>query len=132
MVRGFEVDFTQACNLHDAGYSGAIVRDPLRGGIKDFRRWSRLRVDTKFLADLRFLCERSIPRTKSIALANCRKSGGNLSFGAETRYNVVRCFGNKFFDANLARPGRQETGTRENDRVPWRSRNCRFKDVEDG
>lgn len=130
-VRGFEVDFTEACNLHDAGYAGAIVRDKLRGGIKDFRGWSRLQVDKKFLADLRLLCERQIPRAKSIALANCRASGGNLSFGAETRYNVVRCFGYKLFDADLGRPGLQTTGPRKNDRVSTLSRNCRFKDVRD-
>lgn len=125
-VRGFTVDFEDACNLHDAGYAGAVVKDKLRGGIKDFRRWTRLQVDQKFLADMRLLCEQEIPRSKSIALANCRSTGGNFSIGAESRYNFVRCWGDRFFDADLSRPGTQRTGLRANDRIPSTSRECRF------
>jgi len=55
------VSFADACNLHDTGYSGAIVVDKIRGGIKDFRTWTRKQVDAKFHADMRFLCRQQIP-----------------------------------------------------------------------
>jgi hypothetical protein len=129
-IRGFTVDFMAACNLHDAGYAGAVVRDRIRGGIKDFRRWTRLQVDRKFLADMRLLCEQQIPKSKKVALANCRGSGGNFSVGAESRYNVVRCLGDRLFDADPSRAGTQRTGPRVNDRLPRTSRECRFKSVE--
>ena len=129
-VRGFTVDFVAACNLHDAGYAGAVVRDRLRGGIKDFRLWTRHQVDKKFLADMRLLCERHIPKSKQIARANCRGSGGNFSVGAESRYNVVRCLGDRFYDADLSRPGTQRTGPRGNDVLPRTAKECRFAKVK--
>lgn len=112
LLQPFTVSFLDACDLHDAGYAGAVVRDKLRGGIKDFRRWTRKRVDDKFLADMRLLCERAIPATERIALENCRSTGGNASVGAESRYNVVRRHGHRFFDADLSRPGTQRQGPR--------------------
>lgn len=115
LARSHSVAFTDACNLHDAGYAGAVVRDKLRGGIKDFRRWSRRQVDKKFLADMRFLCERQIPKSAVYALRNCRGTGGNVSFGAESRHNFVRSQGYRFFDADLTQPGAQRTGSRAND-----------------
>src|SRR5206468_3066353 len=59
-ARPFTVDFRAACDLHDAGYAGAVVKDKLRGGIKDFRGWTRKQVDEKFLADMRMLCRQQI------------------------------------------------------------------------
>ena len=114
LATSYSVSFADACNLHDAGYSGAVVRDKIRGGIKDFRRWTRRQIDEKFLADMRALCERQIPATAAIALSNCKSTGGNLSVGAESRYNFVRRFGYLFFDADPSRPGVQRTGPRAN------------------
>lgn len=114
LAKSYTVDFKAACDLHDAGYSGAIVRDRLRGGIKDFRKWTRKQVDDKFLADMRLLCRRAIPASATVALTNCLARGGNLSFGAESRFNFVRKWGHLFFDADLSTPGTQRTGPRAN------------------
>ena len=126
-ARSYTVDFSAACNLHDAGYAGAIVRDGLRGGgIKDFRGWSRQLVDDKFLADMRLLCARAIPASATYALRNCRSSGGNVSVAALSRFNFVRCWGSSFFDADPWSPGRQATGPRQNEVVSTFSGYCRF------
>ena len=116
LARTYTVNFVDACNLHDAGYSGAVVKDKLNGGrIVDFRTWSRKQVDEKFLADMRWLCTRQIPATARTALKNCKARGGNASFGAESRYNFVRRWGYLFFDADPNEPGTQRTGPRAND-----------------
>ena len=114
LAKSYTVSFKDACDLHDAGYSGAIVADKLRGGIKDFRKWTRKQVDDKFLADMRFLCRQAIPPTAAVALKNCQGRGGNLSFGAESRFNFVRKWGYLFFDADLSQAGTQRTGPRSN------------------
>src|SRR5205823_4337078 len=111
------------CDLHDAGYAGAVVRDRLHGGrVVDFRGWTRKQVDEKFLADMQSLCKRYIPASAPTALANCMSTGGNVSVGAKSRYNFVRCWGNRFFDADP----RSGTGPRENDKVSTLSRYCFF------
>ena len=114
LARRYKVNFVQACNLHDAGYSGAVVRDPINGGVVDFRNWSRQQVDKKFLDDMRLLCRRHIPARAAIALRNCLGRGGNASFGAESRFNFVRRWGKHFFDADPTQPGAQRTGLRAN------------------
>lgn len=114
MAHQWSVSFKAACDLHDAGYAGAVVRDKLRGGIKDFRRWTRKQVDDKFLADMRFLCEQQIAKGERIVLDKCRGHGGNASIGAESRYDFVRKHGDDYFDADLDRPGTQKTGPRAN------------------
>ncbi len=108
------VSFEDACNLHDAGYAGAIVYDKINGVVKDYRTWSRAQVDKEFLDNMRKLCERQIPAAAKIALANCKSRGGNVSFGAETRFNLVRKYGGAYFDADLSQPGVQSTGPRAN------------------
>lgn len=113
-AHAWSVSFKDACDLHDAGYAGAVVRDKLRGGIKDFRRWTRKQVDDKFLADMRFLCEQQIAKNESIVLEKCRGFGGNASIGAESRYDFVRKHGSDYFDADLGQPGTQKTGPRAN------------------
>jgi hypothetical protein len=113
-ARTYPVNFVQACNLHDAGYAGAVVRDAINGGIVDFRRWTRKQVDDKFLDDMRILCTRQIPAKAKLALANCRGRGGKFSFGAESRYNFVRFWGDEFFDADTTQDGTQEEGDRLN------------------
>ncbi len=112
----YTVRFVDACNLHDAGYGGHTVADRLRGGVKDFRTWTRRQVDEKFLADMRLLCRKQIPASAKIALASCLGAGSvtPVSIGALARYQFVRTFGDNFFDANLRKPGTQTTGPRDN------------------
>jgi len=118
LAKAYRVNFREACNLHDAGYSGAIVKDKLHGGrIIDFRSWSRAAVDAKFVRDMRLLCRRAIPARARVALRNCNGRGGNFSVGAESRFNFVRSWGHRFFDADLTLPGTQRTGPRTNDVV---------------
>ena len=94
----YEVNFREACNLHDAGYSGAKVRDVVNGGkVVDFLDWSRLEVDDKFLADMLTLCRRKISALAPSALADCRGTGGKTSLGARSRYNFVRDAGGLFY-----------------------------------
>lgn len=93
------VNFRQACNMHDAGYSGAKVYDPFSGKVLDLFGWSQKRIDDKFLADMRTLCERRIPASAPVALADCKARGGKTSWGAKTRYNFVRSFGHRFYRA---------------------------------
>ncbi len=97
-AKSYTVNFREACKLHDAGYSGARVRDALHGGVVvDFFTWTRTAVDDKFLADMIMICERAIPASAATALANCKATGGNASFGARSRYNFVRRFGGLFW-----------------------------------
>ena len=115
LAKAYRVNFRDACNLHDAGYSGAIVKDKLHAGkIVDFRGWSRAAVDDKFLRDMQLLCRRAIPAKAKVARRNCQGRGGHGSFGAESRFNFVRTWGHRFFDADLAQPGTQRTGPRTN------------------
>lgn len=114
LAHSYTVNFKDACDLHDAGYSGAIVRDKINGGTVDFRTWSRKRVDEKFLADMRVLCRKQIPVRAQTALKNCMATGGNASFGALSRYHFVRRWGHLFFDADPYQEGTQGTGLRAN------------------
>lgn len=93
----YTINFREACKLHDAGYSGAKVRDVLHGSkIVDFFTWTRLEVDEKFLNDMLLLC-RQISALAPGALSDCRGTGGKTSFGARTRYNFVRDAGDLFY-----------------------------------
>jgi hypothetical protein len=114
LAKSYTVNFKAACDLHDAGYGGHTVADAINGGTIDYHGWSRARVDTKFLADMRRLCGRAIPAAAKTALTNCRARGGNASFGAATLYNFVHKHGWRFFDADLTKPGIQRTGHRNN------------------
>ena len=94
----YAVNFREACKLHDAGYSGAKVRDALHGGaVVDFFTWTKARVDKKFLEDMILICERTIPASAATALANCKATGGNFSVGARSRFNFVDRFGSLFW-----------------------------------
>lgn len=94
----YVVNFREACNLHDAGYSGAKVADPFSGGaVVDFLTWNQRRVDAKFLADMRSICDSVIPAEAVQAREDCRGDGGPDAFGAQTRYDFVRRFGWNFF-----------------------------------
>jgi hypothetical protein len=113
--QAFTVSFKDACDLHDAGYRGAVVRDKLHGVVRNFRAWSRQRVDAKLQADLRLLCRRAIPASATAALASCTARGTDTASGASARYAFVRSEGAAFFDANPTAPGVQLSGSRAND-----------------
>jgi hypothetical protein len=94
------VDFTTACDLHDAGYSGALVWDGINGHFIDFSDpyWTKERVDEKFKLDLQRLCFKKFPDDPrwEKALHQCLTSdtlvkGG--TWGAMSWYRVVRDFG---------------------------------------
>jgi hypothetical protein len=96
----YVVNFRMACNLHDAGYSGAKVHDPLNKVTIDFfLGWSQERVDNKFLDDMRKLCRAQIPASAPGALADCLGNGGKTSLGAKSRYDFVRFRGHKYYRA---------------------------------
>lgn len=114
LADSFIVVWTAACNLHDAGYDGAIVRDTINGGVINYRGWSRKEVDDKFLDDLRLLCRQRISVKRATALSRCLGRGGPASFGAEYMYEIVRDHGEANFDADPSRPGTQRTGPRTN------------------
>ena len=63
---------------------------------------------------MRILCNRQIPATARVARAKCRGRGGQDAFGAESRYNFVRSWGDNFFDADTTQDGTQEEGDRLN------------------
>jgi hypothetical protein len=112
--RGYVVSFEAACDNHDAGYSGGIIYDRLRGGVKDFRNWSRRQIDDKFLDDMRFICRKTISAQLEQVLWLCLNSSSYLAPGSFTYYNEVRKSGSRFFDADPEKPGLQSVGTRPN------------------
>jgi hypothetical protein len=115
LAKSYPVNFVEACNVHDAAYGGYTVHDVLNDDVvRDFRTWSRPQVDRKFLKDMRKICLTKIPESATVARENCMGRGGNASFGAESLYNFVHKFGFHFFDADLTRPGPQQTGHRPN------------------
>ena len=88
----YHVNFREACKQHDAGYSGAKVRDmALNGGkVIDYYTWTKTAIDNKFLVDMRKICNDQIPKTATVALTNCKQNGGfHLVSGAKSRYNIV-------------------------------------------
>jgi hypothetical protein len=119
LAKSYTVNFREACKLHDAGYSGAKVRDALHAGkVVDFFTWTKKEVDDKFYEDMVLICERSIPASAAVALANCKATGGNGSFGAKSRYNFVNRFGGLFWND---RPNLRGQWTLKGDAVaaPW-------------
>ncbi len=103
----FVVNFRPACDMHDAGYDGGIVFDPINGGVVDTRGLSRRTIDDRFYADLMTSCNRQIGWNAPAARAQC--------YGiAATYYFAVRAAGGPRFDADPAVPGTQQFGTRPN------------------
>ncbi len=92
------VNFRLACNVHDAGYSGVLVRNPLHLNKEvDFSRWSREELDKLFLFNLKKMCREQLQgspllRTKCYARVH-------------TYYAFVRLVGEKYFNANPITPG---------------------------
>jgi hypothetical protein len=61
--RKLKVDFADACDLHDAAYSGALVWDRINGQFVDFSDpyWTKDRINDKFKLDLQRMCFRNFP-----------------------------------------------------------------------
>jgi hypothetical protein len=96
--RKIRVDFTEACNLHDAAYSGALVWDSINGGFVDFSnpRWTKAAINEKFKHDLQRLCFRAFPNAAAMgaekALLTCLTSRDVRKFatwGALSFYDIV-------------------------------------------
>jgi hypothetical protein len=85
--RKITVDFTEACNLHDAAYSGALVWDGINGAFVDFSepRWTKAAINEKFKHDLQRLCFRAFPDAAGTgaenALLTCLTSRDVRKFG---------------------------------------------------
>lgn len=103
----YVVNFRDACDLHDAGYWGAEVADPVNGGYVDYFGWSKEQIDSKFLVDMQILCRRQI-QSAPAALADCLGTGGKTSVGALSRYNAVVAHGASSF---VPRPSISATGS---------------------
>ena len=94
------VDFTEACDIHDAAYSGALVWDAINGQFIDFSDsyWTKARIDVKFKLDMQRLCFRKFPGDArwENALHQCLTSDSlvkGATWGAMSWYRVVRDFG---------------------------------------
>ena len=73
----FTVNFHEACNLHDAAYSGAYVWDSINGGYKDFRGTSREEADDEMQKNMDKLCEAKIPSRYQDTIATCKAGIGH-------------------------------------------------------
>lgn len=94
------VDFTEACDIHDAAYSGALVWDAINGQFIDFSDsyWTKTRIDVKFKLDMQRLCFRKFPGDArwANALHQCLTSDAiakGATWGAMSWYRVVRDLG---------------------------------------
>ncbi len=79
-----KVDFTDACDLHDAAYSGALVWDRINGQFIDFSDpyWTKDRINEKFKLDLQRMCFRNFPPGQDAAGAPW-KSAFELCLGSD-------------------------------------------------
>lgn len=68
----YTVNFSPACNNHDAGYSGVTIKDQISGKVTDFRTSTRAQIDNKFKSDIAKLCSFAIPKSASDALRQCQ------------------------------------------------------------
>jgi hypothetical protein len=91
----FTVNFREACNLHDAAYSGAHVWDGINGEFKDFRGMTRRQADDKLQTDMDVLCDEQIPAQWEKTRASCKAGIGH--------WLAVR-IGGAFFGAYKERP----------------------------
>lgn len=104
----FKVRFRQACNVHDAGYGGYKIRNPLhKNAIVDYLTVPRKTIDDQFLSDLKLLCDQQLPKAKSAAWAKKKCYAHAVAYWA-----AVREVGSAFFDADPEQPGQQLVGTR--------------------
>jgi hypothetical protein len=128
--RGFVVIVKQACDIHDAAYAGVTVLDPATARPVDFRTWTRQRVDTKFMADIRHLCRTQLTTTAEKKYLSACLNGlsldalkavfaislGSLNavqdqIGALSYYEAVRTYGGVGYDTDATIPGKQQGET---------------------
>lgn len=119
-----KVRIRNACNIHDAAYSGITIYDGLDKKYVDFRTRSRLKIDEKFRGDIRMLCRRDLSTPKRMApyLRTCTQGVGLVTFiglipikglsavedaGANTYFDMVRAYGGVGFDADSTVAGTQ-------------------------
>jgi hypothetical protein len=123
---GVLVKFKRACDIHDAGYSGVAVMDPVLKRIVDYRPWSRLSIDKEFQQNLEHLCTLYFGKAKSteptyklcdpgVTLA---KYAAHLLIdhkepipisnpGAQTYFDAVRKFAKGAYDTDPTKPKTQ-------------------------
>ncbi len=96
------VNIRQACNQHDAGYSGATVAGIDTRKATDYRTWSRSQVDQKFYNDIVRQCRRSLRGPANVPhLQQCKED-------AVTYVGLVRgAIGRMSFDADVTVPSVQ-------------------------
>jgi hypothetical protein len=114
----YTVDFHAACDLHDAGYSGAAVRDPINGGYVDYFNWTQKQVDDKFLDDLRTLCDQRIPAQAKQARRRCKGEGITAKQTALDAHDRVRENGHKYYLPRAALSGKWLSGEAIGERRP--------------
>ena len=116
------VDFNEACNLHDAAYSGALVWDSINGRFVDFSKpvWTKKEINEEFKKNLQRLCFRKFSgkgEKWEKALLQCltsddvRKGG---TWGALSFYDIV----NSLFGAS-PRERINITGRWKNTALGW-------------
>ncbi|MBI3428989.1 MAG: hypothetical protein HY050_02815 [Actinobacteria bacterium] len=125
------VDFRPACNVHDAGYSGLTVKDPIMNLIIDFRAWTRKQVDFNFYQEIGQLCINALGKgkvagdvllscysgltlakyTTLFVVASAARAAGSFYTlplpGARTYYDAVRKIGKLFYDTDITQVGIQ-------------------------
>jgi hypothetical protein len=114
------ISVREACNNHDAGYSGIATYDRLNDKYIDYRPWSRLKVDEKFRSDVQSLCARALQSPENVAVCSAglglddfkreflnNPVGALGRAGATTYFDIVRAYGGVGYDANAARVGIQ-------------------------
>jgi hypothetical protein len=103
----YTVTFRKACDVHDAAYNGARIKDPFNDDkMVDFYRIGQYRIDQRFLDDMRTLCFQQIPGHAVNARYQCTHRGATFSTGALDRYDAVNAVGHHSF---VKRPTLQGT-----------------------
>lgn len=123
---GIVLKFSEACDFHDAGYSGVAVWDPTLKMVMDYRPWSRKMVDDQFRQNLEYICDRDLKGKVSEAVFKTCSPGVTLAAytvllataqsslmvpnaGARTYYDAVRSFAKSAFDTDPTKPGDPQT-----------------------
>jgi hypothetical protein len=89
------VSFRDACDLHDAAYSGALVWDRIEGRFVDFSepRWTKQAINEKFRRDLQRHCFQQIPQQpvwEDVTLmCLTRDAVASETWGALSYYRIV-------------------------------------------
>ena len=106
MIDNLLFDFREACNVHDAGYSGVTVKDPIMNKVTDFSHWTRNAIDTLFQFEIQMICMKTISTSN---VSDTRKASMSTTCNdwAARYYRAVRLVGKAFFDSNPVKAGAQ-------------------------